>query len=92
MKKVYIASFSLGMGSVPWVIMSEVELAFIVDNFIKAPNNWEIGMLTWTIGFDADIPHKYERDWRKLRDSGELVQFIGSFFRLQLSHELEFFR
>jgi hypothetical protein len=49
MKKVYIASFSLGMGSVPWVIMSEVELAFIVDNFCYkrdkqiTPKNWEIG-------------------------------------------------
>lgn len=83
------------MGSVPWVIMSEVELARTKISKIISP----LMISTNTIltdgcytGLDADISHKYEGNRRELRDSGELVRFACSFFRLQLLHELEFFR
>lgn len=81
-------SFSLGMGGIPWVIMSEVQL-LLEHAFLKSKTTTKSDCIhcLW-----SDISNKCEGSSRKHGDSCELVGFMDHYIFLQLSSRVELSR
>lgn len=91
--QLFLGSFSLGMGAVPWVMMSEVDKYISYDTWIWIFNctNSNISFPNYILfmNFHVDISHQHQGHSRKLGYPGELVWIMGCFPYFQLSHDLE---
>jgi len=84
--QLYIASFSAGMGAVPWVVMSEViriSKIIILNYDLIMPLIWKMPSVI------ADIPYQYQRKGWKHRYTCQLVWCMAMFLHFQLPYELE---
>lgn len=80
-------SFSLGMGGIPWVIMSEVDILLQCVYGLRSTH--QIRLQFFVV---SDISNKCERSSRKHGDSGELVGFMDHYILFQLFSAVELSR
>lgn len=87
---VFTGSFSLGMGGIPWVIMSEVTRFLKISLF----HSTKILIFDYCLfnRIVSDIPDKHERHCGWVSDPSELVRLFDHLVLLRFHDGLEFFR